>query len=300
MKKATFILFSCALLFVACALGFTKPGKKPIDYDLGTPSERLELPDTLREISGICQLSKTTFACVQDENGILFIYDIQKNEITQQYFFAENGDYEGIARVNSSIFILRSDGALYEIQNFETDQHQTVMHQTGVTAMNNEGLCFDEANNRLLIAAKGKIGKGPELKDKRVIYGFDLKTMALLDEPIFDFNLAEIKKFARNNNIELETKIKKNKGEETEEEVLKFMTSAISIHPKTKKLYLLSAAEHLFFVFDDQGNIEHMEQLNKELFNKAEGITFLENGDMLVSNEAQNKKATILRFNYQH
>lgn len=300
MKKTSFILFSCALLLVACALGFTKPNKNSFDYDLAAPSERLELPDTLREISGICQLSKTSFACVQDENGILFIYDIAKNEITQQYFFAENGDYEGIAKVGSSIFILRSDGVLCEVQDFQSDKHHTVLHQTGVSAMNNEGLCYDEANNRLLIAAKGKIGKGPELKDKRVIYGFDLKTMTLLEDPMFDFNLNEIKKFARNNNITLETKIKKNKGEETEEEVLKFMTSAISIHPKTKKLYLLSAAEHLFFVFDDEGNIEHMEQLDKELFNKAEGITFLENGDMLVSNEAQNKKATVLRFNYQH
>jgi len=300
MKKSSFILFTSTLVFVACAFGFTNPNKNVFDYDLASPSERLELPDTLREISGICQLSKTTFVCVQDENGILFIYDIQKNEIIKQYFFAENGDYEGIARVGSTIFVLRSDGVLYEIQDFESDKPETVMHQTGVIAMNNEGLCYDEDNNRLLIAAKGKIGKGPELKDKRIIYGFDLKSMTLIDEPIFDFNLAAIKKFARNNNIELETKVKKNKGEESEEEVLKFMTSAISIHPKTKRLYLLSAAEHLFFIFDEQGNIEHMEQLDKELFNKAEGITFLENGDMLVSNEAQTKKATLLRFNYKH
>jgi hypothetical protein len=46
-------------------------------------------------------------------------------------------------------------------------------------------------------------------------------------------------------------------------------------------------------------DLEHVEQLNPALFNKAEGITFLENGDMLISNEGQSKKPTVLRFNYR-
>ncbi|MEO8211019.1 MAG: hypothetical protein ABI840_10690 [bacterium] len=55
----------------------------------------------------------------------------------------------------------------------------------------------------------------------------------------------------------------------------------------------------MLFVFDMEGNPEHIKVLNAEVFNKAEGICFLENGDMLITNEAQNKKPTLLRFDYK-
>ena len=77
------------------------------------------------------------------------------------------------------------------------------------------------------------------------------------------------------------------------------MTSAIAVHPITKKLYLLSASDHLFFIFNMSGSIEHIELLDRDIFNKAEGITFLDNGDMLITNEGQNKEPTLLRFNYR-
>ena len=47
------------------------------------------------------------------------------------------------------------------------------------------------------------------------------------------------------------------------------------------------------------GDIEHIEQLNPTMFNKAEGITFYENGDMLITNEGQDKKPTLLFFKYK-
>ena len=78
------------------------------------------------------------------------------------------------------------------------------------------------------------------------------------------------------------------------------MTSAIAVHPITKKLYLLSASDHLFFIFNStNGEIEHLELLNPDIFNKAEGITFMDNGDMIITNEGQNKNPTLLRFNYK-
>jgi hypothetical protein len=47
------------------------------------------------------------------------------------------------------------------------------------------------------------------------------------------------------------------------------------------------------------GEIENIERLNPSLFSNAEGIAFFENGDMLITNEGQNKSATLLRFNYK-
>lgn len=270
-----------------------------IGYNLNQPDAKYELPDELKEISGLTHIDSVTFACVQDENGTLYIYDMARNIIQNRYTFHYDGDYEGIARVGKTIYILRSDGDLFEISDYTADNFVVSTYTTNIPANNNEGLCYDAANHRLLIACKGKLGKGSELKDKRAIYGFDLSTKTLSANPVFEFDVNDIKQYAIANNVAVQTKTKKKKKVEVVEPVIKFMSSAVGIHPITKKLFLLSASDHLFFIVGDDGRIEHMELLNPYIFNKAEGLTFFDNGDMLITNEGQKGKPTLLRFNYQ-
>ncbi len=272
--------------------------KEITGYDLTRPDKVLVLPDTLREISGLTDIDDHTFACVQDENGVLFIYDSHKNEIIKQYAFHIDGDYEGITRIDHTMYVLRSDGNLFEIIDYDSPNFKLITHETGIPATNNEGLCFDKENNRLLIASKGKIGKGPEFKDRRVIYEFDLLTKKLSDNLAFEFSVEKIKQFAIDNKLNIPTKTRKKKGESFTEPFIKFNTSAIAIHPKSKKLYLLSASDHLFFIFNLNGELEHIEKLDPKVFNKAEGITFLDNGDMLITNEGQKGNPTLLKFKY--
>lgn len=293
MFISNFLLILC-LNFNSCSNATFSSNAKIIGYDLTKPDNILILPDTLREISGLTDIDTATVACIQDENGILFIYDIIRNEIRKQYNFHIDGDYEGITLVGEAMFILRSDGTLFEISDYEADDFKLKTYATGIPANNNEGLCYDATKNRLLIACKSKLGKGPEFKDKRVIYGFDLSTKKLSSEPVLSFDITTIKAFAQEKKLNLPVRDKK-KGTEP---IIKFFTSAIAIHPITNKLYLLSAADHMLFIFDMKGNLEHIEQLNSKMFNKAEGITFFNNGDMLITNEAQDKKPTLLRFNY--
>jgi len=264
-------------------------------YNLNKPKSTLILPDTLREISGITQIDNTTIACIQDENGILFIYDIVTNKIKAQYRFNINGDYEGIARVNNYLYILRSDGVLFEISDYKSKNNKLQSYITGIPSGNNEGLCYDNNNNRLLIACKGKTDNASD-KDIRMIYSFDLKTKKLSNKPVFSFNVQEINMFAKKINVQLPARI--NKKGEKHESAIKFKTSEIAIHPFSKKLYLLSAIDHLLFIFNMNGTIEDIELLNPQLFKKAEGITFLTNGDMLISNEAKGFKPTLLQFTY--
>lgn len=292
------ILIVLTLFLLGCGMIFTK-NEKITGYNLTKPENTFLLPDTLHEVSGLTDIDSTTFACIQDENGILFIYDAKNNEIKKQYTFNLDGDYEGITRVDQNIYILRSDGTLFEISNYTSDTFKLTSYATGIPANDNEGLCYDQDNKRLLIACKGKIGKGSEYKDKRVIYGFDLETKTLTSEPVFDFDLQVIKNFAVSKNINLPTKERKNNGQPITEPFIKFATSAIGIHPVTKKLFLLSASDYLLFIFNMNGDIEHIEQLDPTLFNKSEGITFYENGDMLISNEGQDKKPSLLFFKYK-
>jgi len=265
-------------------------------YNLSKPDEYHILPDILYEVSGLTCLGSNSFACIQDENGILFIYDAALNKITKQFHFSADGDYEGITRAGKTIYVLRSDGVLFEISDYTTPSFRLNIYYTGIPSWNNEGVCYDRDNNRLLIACKGRTAKGSEFRDIREVYGFDLTTKTLSGRPVFEFDINEIKKFAISNKIKLPL-IKTGKGKPPEP-LLKFETSDLCIHPVTKKLFVIAKSDYMLLIFNMKGGIEDIELLDRDLFPNAEGIAFFDNGDMMITNEGQNKSATVLRFDY--
>lgn len=267
-----------------------------INYNLSSPDKIYVLPNALKEVSGITEIDSSSIACVQDEKGILFIYDLVKMQIKNQFTFYDNGDYEGIARAGKTVYILRSDGMLFGITNYQSTSSTVKSFAIEIPAKDNEGLCFDQKANRLLIAPKNYSGKKSENKDYRYIYSFNLKSKKIAEKPEFVFDLKVIKKFALENKIKVPMKNGK-KGHKNDPDI-EFRPSAIGIQPITNRLFVLSGMERLLFVFDMNGEIENIERLDPELFTQPEGITFLENGDMLISNDIKNKKPTILRFNY--
>lgn len=253
------------------------------NYDLSKPTTILNLPDILREVSDITAINSATIGCIQDEKGLLFKYSLKKGQITSQDSFYVNGDYEGIAMVKNDIYVLRSDGIILEIKNGVKGNRQVKTYATNIASNNNEGLCYDKKNDRLLISSKSRSSNST--KDKRMIYAFDLATKKLVQEPVFEIDILGIKNY-------LTTKYSLT---DTVANSIKIKPSAIAIHPFSGKLYMLSASGYLLCVFNN-GVLETAERLDPILFNKAEGITFLKNGDMVVSNEGQTGSATLLLF----
>ena len=297
-----FLIFSLNLL--SCNISADKShnstgtkSKSFAGYNFTDSDETIILPAILHEISGITIIDSSTIACVQDENGIVFIYDILRKEIMRQISFHGNGDYEGITRVNDTIYVLRSDGVLYEITNLKSSGIAREILLKKISDNDNEGLCYDQKNKRLLIAPKDKLRIDSEDKDIREIYGFDLKTGDLIKKPVINIDLSGIKKFASENMVFSQGKSKKENPEDKPD--IKFRPSAIGIHPLTEKLFVLSATEKILYIFNLNGTIKDMIKLNPDIFNMPEGIAFFKNGDMLVSNEGQNKMPTLLRFNFK-
>jgi hypothetical protein len=194
------------------------------------------------------------------------------------------------------MYVLRSDGLLYEVRNFMGKEPETFSYDTGIPINNNEGLCYDRAANRLLIGCKSKL-EGRENRDRRLVYAFDLENKQLARRPLFDFRVSAVMNFARENNVILPVRMTK-KGKEKEMRI-RLSTSEIAIHPVTRELYVLSAADKMLFIFNFGGKLLHLEQLDPLLFNKPEGIAFYSNGDMLISNEGQQLSPTLLRFDYK-
>lgn len=275
------------LLFSFYTVGCDEP-KKLVSilssYTINNPNKKFELPPILHEISGLAIIDDKTIACVQDEKGIIFTYNLETNKIVKQLVFGEDGDYEDIAKVGSTYYILRSDGAIIEFSDNNSNTPKTTIYETNIPAKDNEGLHYDKRNNRLLISTKSKIEK-----NRKGIYSFDLATNKLVTKPVFTFNTELLDTKVKAKGIIINNK----KGK------LKFKISAIALHPKDRNLYILSANEYLIFVFDTEGNLLEVAELDSKLYTKAEGIAFYDNGDMLISNEGDGGKPNILKLGYK-
>lgn len=289
--KYIFLLsITCLLLF---AFSITQP-----DYQLSAPDKSYTLPPSLNEISGITILNNHEIACVQDELGIVYIYDLKAGKISKEYPTGLVGDYEGIALVGNTIYLLRSDGVLIEYPDFRLPNMKIKEYFLNLPSLNNEGLCYDMKNYRLLIASKVKPGKDKLDKDIRHIYSFDLKTKAPNNVPFLKLSIEEIEAKAIKQNIPIPYRTNKKTGAKIN--AFNFRPSEIAVHPINGSIYILSANDKLLMMIDKNGAIQNLLQLDPVLFNKAEGLAFLPDGTMLISNEAQQGKPTLLSFKYKN
>jgi len=289
------ILKRIYLLPVLCSCLFLPgPGDQ---YDFDHPDAFYVLPDSLREISGLTDIDDGRIGCVQDEKGIVFVYNLFQSRIESKYTFYLDGDYEGISLVKDNMYVLRSNGTLFRVSGFMQNKPVVDSFETHIRNTDNEGLCYDAKNNRLLIASKNRLSHLPELKDKRFVYGFDLEKKQTTEEPVLVMNIRDIEHKMQERGIDTGMRTKRN-GEAVPKKI-KCMPSSIAIHPVTGDFYLLSATDHLLVVVGQNAEIKNVFLLNAALFPKPEGLTFFSNGDLFISNEGKNNEPNLLRFNYR-
>lgn len=267
----------------------TPTQKQYFGYNFEQADQQLELPKSLLEISGLTDLDDQTIACVQDESGIVFIYDLNAMQVIREFEFAKDGDYEGITRVNNDLYILRSDAKLFAVENYLSNAPQIKEYKLDIPVKDSEGLAFDALNNRLLIGGKSE-PKGDEYEDKRAVFTFDLSTKKLVDRPAYIFSEAAIETFIIENSI---------LDEDNKPEKAKIYPSGLAVHPINGKLFVLSSKGKLLYVFNPNNQIEALIKLDAKLFPQPEGITFLDNGDLWIANEGGKGKPTLLLFSYQ-
>lgn len=290
------------LLVIYFVCGCTNPKVtnkvSSIGYDLSKPDKTIILPYVLREVSGLTVIDSSAVACIQDEKGIVFLFDLKKEQVTKQIYFNPDGDFESICRVDQTLYVLKSNGVLFKIANYETSSFADKIEFSSIKEDDNEGLCFDKDNHRLLIAPKSKSGKDSGFRKNQKIYAYDLVSGQYDIEVAYDIRVEEMSGLMGEENQGKMKKGKKKKKSPQPE--ISISPSEIAIHPVTKKLFLLSAEDHMLFVVDTNSKVEYAEKLDPILLNRPEGLTFFDNGDMLISNESGNKYPSILRFNYRN
>ena len=247
------------------------PDADDVPYDVGRPDVVFEMPAELVEISGLTVLSNGNLGAVQDEDGLLFEIDVSTGRVVSSEPFGKDGDYEGVEVTPDALWVLRSDGRLYEIRRTD-DGLRSEAIETELSGRNDaEGLGYDAAGNRLLIALKDHPGKG--LGDVRSVFGFDLATRTLSATPAYVLDRAVL---------------------DTETET--FKPSALAVRPGTGEIYILSSVKKALLVLDADGTIRAAVSLPIAFYPQPEGIAFAPDGTLYISNEGAGGSATILRF----
>lgn len=307
--KRIIILSLSLFAFVAC--NYQESSKKQIadgilkevilHYDFDNPDTVYFLPGHLNEISGISFYQDSKIACIQDEHAMIYIFSMKEEQITSIIDFGKSDDYEDIAVVEDDVYVLRSDGTLIMIKNFEANQREVIKIDTRLKARNNtEGLYFDEKSNSLLIACKESpsINKEELYDGFKAIYKFDLESNMLIEKPVYLLDLSVIDSVKTTGTVEKffieiarKLNLTANGGH--------FYPSGIAIHPfDTGDIYIISSIGKLLIILNRQGLIKDIVELDQAIFNQPEGICFSDNGDLFISNESGAGNANILKFSY--
>ena len=267
-------------------------------YQLAMPDRSWVLPIALVEISGLSFIDNSRLACIQDEKGDIYIFNLKTGAVESKIHFNEDSDYEDIEIIDHDAWVLKSNGTLYKVAGYLNKAIPDVKkYATALSYKNDtEGLAYDPVNKNLLIACKGH----PFVDDKKgndvkAVYIFNLATKRLDLKPFLLIDTDSIKYYKNYNTmtrfgIELLAAVDPSKGDIT------FQPSGIAIQPVTGNIFILGSVGNLLMVLSGNGKLLAIITLNQKIFPKPEGICFSPDGKLFIANEGEGKAGTILKF----
>lgn len=282
--RSVFTLLSIAIIVLttvsSCEL-FWSP-KSPRGYVVPRPHKML-LDKKLNEISGLFYLpDENAFLAIADNKQK--VYRVTVDGKASDYYeddFAEQDDFEDIVKVDSTVYVLVSDGSIIDIKRRDSMlvTNMTKFPTTDSTNKNDfESFYYDSAAKSLILLCKEcEIEKG---KNIRTAYRFDLATKQFDPQPFYTIPIRSV-------------------ADRLKDGKVAFNPSAAAFNPVDNRLYILSSAGQLLVSTDRKGKVQEVFRLNPTFYPQAEGIAFASNGDMYISNEAKLGKPTLLWIPYK-
>ncbi|MEL7162910.1 MAG: SdiA-regulated domain-containing protein, partial [Bacteroidota bacterium] len=256
-------------------------------FDFDRPDRVVTLPKDLQEVSGLAPWrGEDEVLAIQDEDGEIFVVNANSGNVTENFKFGKDRDYEGIARLYDSLYVLERDGDVHQVTYREgVDELDSKKLETDFIYRNDtEGICYDPATGHLLIVPKEQ-ELNPQVGDdaRRGIYAFDLTTRELTPQPAFF-----VDEYAIGNAV-YGTRKRYN-----------IKPSGVAVDPVTEHIYLLASVGKIMVVIDRESEIKHIELLREKVFGQPEGITFNASGDLYISSEGKGGQAILAVYRRQN
>lgn len=252
-----------------------------MNYNFSQPDAVFPLHKDLAEVSAITAIDSLRLVAVADDKDNLFFIN-HMGQLLDRVPLDKVRDYEGLALVGNELYATVGKGNLFKFNGWRT-QGNLVNEKLSLPGLDSsddtEGLAFDKTGNRLLVACK------EQSPNEKEIYEYKLDGSGLNRNPVYKVRLSDLQTHAGNL-------------------LTKFKPSALAVHPTDHSFYILSSNRPAIAVMDRNGNITATDPLDPVLFPQPEGLAFLPNGDLFISNEDAAKKgevqkafASLLRFN---
>ena len=254
-----------------------------IPYHFNTPVATHTLHYDLEEISGLSYYQNGQLLAVQDESGTLFVISASDGKILQKVKFGKSGDYECLELLGDQLFVMKSNGDLYS-WSFPGDGEVSPLKTNTPFTIDNDIEGMGAWDDKLLIVTKasGDI-KGNKVKGKGG-YFFDPLTGTLQTPEAFSIEKKDIDRFIEN---------KKYFNSLND-----FDPSAVSIHPISKDIYILSA-DRCIVIMDPKFEIVEVIKLDPKVYKQPEGICFSPQGTLYISSEGGGARGRLMEITYQ-
>lgn len=267
-----------ALCTLAACADVRRGSGSPPGYDFTQPRV-IRLPLELDEISGLTYWGPdSSLLAINDEQGYLYKIPVRAPHNIGRWKFAAGNDYEDIAIVDSTFFVLRSNGdvvAFRYTDDADSVYQETISFDKG-PGNEFEAICALPGQHRLLLVCKNC-----DQDNKKTLSLFWLDAITHRIEEAEGRILTE--------------KIAKAAGRKS----MRFKPSAAAFSPVDHRLYLVSSVNKMLVIIDNNEPVG-IYRLDARLFKQPEGMTFSPRGDLFISNEAADVGvAEILIFPYQ-
>jgi uncharacterized protein YjiK len=247
------------------------------DYILES-ADKFNMPESLFEISGITfrDGNSDTVYAVQDEDGMVFRlgWDVGRQKHTK---FSKKGDYEDISILGDQVFVLKSNGTIFNFPLAECafEEAENVSELKGLLPKGEyEGLYADNASGKLYVICKNCPGDD----SKTAVTGYVIDPKQKSATSTFNIKVHEIKAISG----------KVARG---------FRPAGLARNPVTKDWYIVSAVNKMVVVTNAEWKVKDVLPLDGNIFSQPEGIAFDKAGNLYISNEGDDLfSGNILKF----
>jgi hypothetical protein len=250
-------------------------------YDLAAePAWRAELPKALAEISGLAPAGDGSVYAHGDEQAAVFRFDLATRRPTERFGLAGRagllrGDFEDIQVLGRRVFLVNSEGAIYEAPLAGDGQVVQAVRRTAGFGGNCEveGMAWDPGTNSLLLLCKQV--KSKRWKKQVVILAVSAETWRVAPEP---------RMLIPEDRLEAVTGARGFGG------------SAIARHPRTGTFLLVAGPQRTYAEVDARGRVLGGGKLDKRRHPQPEGIAVTPELTLLISDESVSGPATITAY----
>lgn len=241
---------------------------------------RWKLPGKLKEISGLAMTDDGRLLAHNDESAVVFEIDERNGQVVKRFSLSDldkpvKDDFEGIAVAKDRVYLVTSQGRLYEF--FEGKDGATVLYNVYTTGVGKdweiEGLAYDSRMQALLLVSKQPLSK--EEAGRLTIFRWSVNEKRLVPDGHTVIPIADLADHV--------------KGK-------KFQPSGIERHLRSGNYFLIAARQGAIAEVTPTGQVLSVVTFPAEWHRQAEGVTFTTPGTLIVADEGAGKRARLTLY----